>query len=581
MKTTRKFLIASILVATTSLSSFASAEGFLSSLLGGGSKTGADFKSMLSHVPANTVYMFANKNPIPKDVMNFHLDRSQEMMALISNMDTSASANEDGTQVLFKAILDDLGSKLSEGKLEESGLSLKARYLVYGFDMVPVIRLSFANKDKLMETLKRAEKKSGQKVKLTKCGSYDCFVQSDKKKDKSVAIVILENQLAASVFSNSDKSMMIDHLIGKAKPKEAYSEKMWDDFLKENSYKGFGEGFVNLLNLYNNNNDLIMDSINNNNEVASAFKGDVKLEGKKLERVFSEENAKPCLAVVKDHLENIPEIIFGTKSIETKQLDYEIVVKTSSAVSDVLQGIANKTNIEKHLENAIFDIGININFTKLRDALTQYSNFLIKSGEEHKCKSIDKKDIRKGMGGMMMAMNMGFSQFNSIYASVADIELDEKMQPKKVDAYISIGANDPSKLIGMVGMFSPALMGFQVPADGSTVKLPKGAIPSRGMPLPEISLNRTKDTLNIMIGNDKPKLKDYKSDKPEILSFGMDGKRYYEKFTQLMKAIPQAKGADQDQATKMMEAMGKMSGKIQQEVTADKRGLVINYHMQY
>lgn len=583
--TTRKLLITSMLVATTSITSVASAEGFLSSLLGGGSKAGVDFKSMLSHVPADTPYMFANKNPIPKDVMDFHLNRSQEMMDMIAKMDQSSAAdqaaNNDGSEALFKALLEELGNKFSAGKIEETGLSLKARYLVYSYDVMPVLRLSFADKDKLMDTLKRAEKKSGQKAELTKCGDYDCFLHSDEKKEKSVAIVILDNQIAASVFPIASKGKMIDHLIGKADPKESYSENVWDSFLKENSYAGYGEGFVNLLKLYSNNTDLIHQTIKENNKNASSVEGDIKLNGDKLERMFSEENAEPCLAVVKDHLENVPEIIFGTKNIKEKNMDYEIVVKTSSTVSSALQSIANKTNIAQRIENAIFDIGVNINFLQLRNALTQYSNFLIASGEKHKCSSVNKNDIRKGMGGMAMAMNMGLSQFNSLYFSVADVELDKKMQPKKVDAYISLGTNDPNGVIGMVGMFSPALMGFKVPTDGTTVKLPKGAVPSRGLPVPEIFLNRTKDTLNIMVGNDKPKLKEYKKDTPEILSFSMDGKRYYEKFSQIMKAMPQTKGEDQEQVSKMMESIGKMSGTTQQEVTADKRGLIINYHIQY
>lgn len=564
MYTNKKILIASLLVASTSFTTLASADGFLSSLLGGSSKAGADFKSMLSHVPSDTSYLLTNKKPIPKEVMDFHLARSQKLISMISDMDKSKGASKDGPDAFFKALFEDLGKKVSEGKIEDSGLSLKARYLIYGFDTNPVLRLSFADKEKIMETLKRAEKKSGQKADLVKCGDYDCFIQSDEKNDKSVAVVILDNQIAAAAFTTANKGKMIDHLIGKSDPKESYSEKSWDAFLKENGYQGFGEGFVSLTNLYTKNDDLILDEINSNAKD--------KLNPK---------DAEACMKVAQDHLKNVPKIIFGTKNIEAKKMDYEIVVRTSSSVSDVLQTIANKKNIAQHTEASIMDFGVNIDFKKLRDALTQYSNFLIASGEKHKCPAIKKKDIRKSMGGMAMAMNMGFSQFNSIYASVVDVELDKSMSPKKVDAYISLGADDPAGLLGMLGMFSPPLMGFKVPKDGSVVKLPEGAIPSRGLPVPDVFLSRTSDTLNILIGNDKPKLKAYKSDKAELFTSSMNGKRYYEKFSQIMKAIPQGKADDQEQASKMMEAMGEMSGNIQQEVTADKRGLVINYHVQY
>ena len=109
-------------------------------------------------------------------------------------------------------------------------------------------------------------------------------------------------------------------------------------------------------------------------------------------------------------------------------------------------------------------------------------------------------------------MNMGLSQFKSIYFSLDSLEMDEKMQPKKLDAVLSIGSDAPDGLLSMVGMMSPALAGLKVRKDGSPVQLPAGAIPSKGMPVPPLSISRSDTAINIMIGNDKPELKDYKSE---------------------------------------------------------------------
>lgn len=564
MKKTRTAFMVAIFVATTSAVTIAQAEGFFSSLFGG--SKGAGFKTMITHVPADTSYMLGNKKPIPDEVMAFHLSRGQEMMKMISAIEPSKSKDDnDGKdpEAFFKALFDDLGDKLSEEKFEDTGLSLKATSLIYGYDMLPVIRMSFSDKEKLMATLKRAEEKSGYKVELSKCGDFDCFI-GESKDDKSAAVVILENHLAASFFSPEQKDKVIDHLTGKTSPKEAYAEDKWDDFLKENGYAGYGDGFVNLKALFAKATPLI----------EAGIKANAKTK-------IDDKESKACLAVAEEHINNMPEIIMGAKTLEAKNMDYEIVFKTSEGVSKALQTIANKTNIPQRSEGAIIDFGLNINFMKMRDALTEYSGFLIKSGKTHGCKSIKEQDIRKGMGGMAMVMNMGLTQFKSIYASVVDIELDDKMQPKNVDAYMSIGTDDPAGLISMVGMMSPALMGFQIPTDGTAVKLPEAAIPSKGLPVPPIYLSRSDNSLNIMVGNDKPKLKDHKNDKAEIFTTAMDGKRYYEKLASVMKALPPEKGTDQEKISKMMDSMGSMMGKFQQEVHADKRGLVIDYHIQY
>jgi hypothetical protein len=135
----------------------------------------------------------------------------------------------------------------------------------------------------------------------------------------------------------------------------------------------------------------------------------------------------------------------------------------------------------------------------------------------------------------------------------------------------------------MVGMMSPGLMGFKVPEDGSSVELPKGVIPSKGVPLPPVFLSRSDKSLNIMVGNKKPAMKDYSSKTPEIMIFALDGKRYYEQLTSVIKTIPKAKVKDgkDAEAMKLIESMGRMAGFMTQEVFADDRGLVVTYHVKY
>lgn len=571
----KKVIISSLFITITSITTVAQADGFLSKLFAGKEGDSANFATMISHVPADSAYLFTNRKPIPDEVMDFHIKRAQDTFAMVAKVQAKNKPKKEGNDktdkagAFLKAIMEDLSSKLSNGKIEESGLSLKATSLIYGYQETPIMRISIADKEKILATIKRAEEKSGYKLELSKCGEFDCLKNTkNKKDDMDMALVLLKNQLAMSIFPIAKQEAIINHLTGKADPKKPFSEEKWDAFLKENSYTGYGDGFVNLKKLYQLGRPLLVAGIQQDSKTKMT---DTEVEN--------------CMAVADEHLENMSEIIFGTKKLQAKNMDYELVFKTSTAVSNVLQGIANETNIAKRSANPIFDLGLNINFLKLRDAITTYSNFLIGSGKKHKCVMISEKDIRKSMGGLMMVMNMGLTQFKSIYLSLDDLELDKKMQPSKLDAHLSIGTDDPAGLIGMVGMLSPALRGFEVPTDGTPVKLPAGAIPSRGLPLPPLSISRGEKVLNIMVGTDKPVLIDYKSEKPEIMSLAIDGKRYYEIFANIMKALPKpknaAKGSDNVDALKMMETMGGMMGSIKEEITTDQRGLVVNYHIQY
>ncbi len=559
------FVASALLTATTTVQ----AEGFLSKLFGSDSDS-ASFESMLSHVPTDTAFMMANKNPIPEEVMDFHMKRAKDTFAMISKLQYQAKKSGDEEtkgQAFFKALTEDFGNKVADEKYEETGFSAKATSLIYGYKNMPVMRIGISDKEKIMEMLKRAEEDSGYKMDLTKCGEFDCFKALGKKDALEIAVVLLKNELVMSLFAKENSAELMDHLIGKSDPKESYSEKKWDEFLKVNNYTGYGDGYINLKKLYDDNKESISEGFFAVNKSSKSK--------------VTDEEMKACTGVIDDHINNMPEIIFGTKDLKVKNMDYELVVKTSSGVSDVLQGLANKTNIARRSAEPIFDMGLNLNFQKLGSALTTYSSFLIDSADTHKCTLIKPKDIRKSMGGMMMVMNMGLSQFKSIYVSLDNLEMNDKMQPEKIDAIVSIGSDAPEGLLSMVGMMSPALAGLKIPKDGSPVQLPAGAIPSKGMPLPPLSVSRSDTAINIMMGNDKPLLKDYKSDTPEIMSSAMDGKRYYEILAKVIKTMPKPKGSKDDAVTEMMESMGGMMGKVQQEIHADKRGLVIDYHLQY
>lgn len=561
MKTNVKLLTGVTLAIALTTTGVVHAEGFFSNLFGG-SKGGADFKSLLAHVPADTSYLMANKEAIPKKVMEVQMQRGQDMLAMFSNSEgmKKAATKSEGPGKFFAALLEEYSSLLASDKISETGLSLEANSVLYGYEMMPVMRLGIADKDKMMAMIKRAEEKSSYKVEFSKCGEFDCFESTDPKGQVSIAAVFLKDHLALSAFSPDKKEGLKNHLIGKAAPKKSYSEASWDTFLKENNYPGYGDGFINLKSAFNFAKPMMLEEMEGDMD-------DKSLEG--------------CMAVVEQHFDNMSEIVFGTKNLEENVIDYELLFKTSEVVSTALQTLANESNIPQRTENAIFDFGVNINFTKMRDALTQYSSFLIKSGEDNKCPAIQANEIRKGMGGMAMVMNMGLSQFNSIYASISDIELDDKMQPKKVNAVISLGSNDPAGLIAMAGMMAPPIMSLKIPDDGSTVKLPPGLIPSKGGPTPDIFLSRSEKAINIFVGNDKPALKAHSNEAQEISFSSMDLKGYLNTLTGILDALPAAAKSGDLPDLEMLKKIGEAGGKMNSTTSADKRGLAVNYHIQY
>jgi hypothetical protein len=554
------------------------------------------FNKLLAYVPEGTSYLFANKKPMPEKVLDFQLMQVKQLITL--SLDSfedlekwekeAAKETEDNSEKLpeaadkstadmtnekrrkfFQAILKDISEHMSSDKLADIGIKKDGHSILYGVDQMLVSRFEITGVDAVKEMIKRAETDSGYKAQWDKCGDLECFQFDDE--EMGAAIVFMKDQIAAGLYLTENKQAVLDHLANKSKPTASYSPARWDTFLAENHYKGFGDGFFDLQKTFESGSKVFLEN--------------AKKEAMERGDSFDEAAYKGCLGLARKHIANVPQMIIGITKMEEKAIDYELLFKTSPAVSTVFQGIPNQLTGLKKASNPIIDLGLNINFSKLRDGLTQYTNFLIKTAKEEKCDDVDPMQIRKAVGGLSMAMMMGASQYKSLYVSANEFEIGKNGQPEKIELFASLIADDPTSLLQLLAMTNSAFATLQVPNDGSVVKLPEGLVPpnpATGV-TPSISLSRKDKVLNVMVGNDKPALEDFKTDKPTLLWSFVDTKRYYELLGTIMKTMPQQQQDEQaqKQAIEMMNAMAEYAGKVDTRIGADERGVTIDYSIRY
>lgn len=568
-------------------------------------KKAEKFAEMLAYVPADTSYLIANSKPIPDEVLASQMKRLQAILGAVSAniksaaksatdaATSTASADDKGSATTEATATDDAAAKTEaattaetstaeepnvgdfleallkefDGNLTKEGLTklgIKAdgHGMVYSLDMLPVIRYELANKDDFKALLSRAEKNSGYKVEWSKCGDYDC-VESKDDGELNIAAVFLADQVVIAPFSADKKQQMMDHLIGKQKPEKSYSTDDWQAFLTANKYQGYSEGFINLV--------AMVDKLEQ-----FALTQEKKTKGDS----FDEQAFKSCFAVAKAHVNNVPKLVFGTKEMTEKTVQYEVLAQTSTDISTVLQGLPNKLEGLQQPNNPIFSLGLNLNMPNVRGALSQYINFLAKSGEENKCAAIDPVSLRKAIGGLSMAMTMGAGQFKSVFVALDQIAFDDGGKPSKIEAFGTVVADDPMALLQMLAMVNPQFATLQVPDDGKPVKLPAGMLPP-GPVAPELSLSRQGKSLNVLVGNDQMALAPLSVKESTVLWNVVDSKRYYGLINKAIEQSPQGSDADTKNAMEMMNALGDMSGVMSQQIGFDQRGIVIDYKMQY
>lgn len=524
------------------------------------------FQELLSHVPANTAYLIANNERVPEKVVDAHIDRMKTFFASMESMFSSnADDAEKTSQEKFAlALFDALGKDISVETWKKNGLVANAHSIIYGLDLKPVARMEIASKDAFKAMIAKAETDSGHKVAWESCAGVDCLQLGEK--EQKVVFALTDKQLIVTYHDGKNVEALFDHIAGKSKPESAFKAADWKGFVAENNYSGYGAGFLKVPEMLN--------------QIETFAKAEaMKEEGE----AFDEAAFSSCFGVAKKHAEHAQELVFGTKAMDEKRIDYEVLLKTTPEVSAVLKGLPNN-NLQgfKSTADPIFNFGLNINFANMRDALSQYINFIATTGEELKCDSINPDELRKSIGGLSMAMAMGLGQFKAISVAVDNVEMDEATgQPKKVEAFATVMADDPMGLLQMLAMVNPVFATLEVPADGTVVPLPEGMLPPNPV-VPTLSLSRKDQSLNILVGNDKPALQDIELAKSTFMWGRTDNQRYYSLLGGVMGNMPQgASDAETQEALKLMQSMGDISGKVSYQMGADDRGLLINYQINY
>ena len=545
------------------------------------------FTQMLAHIPADTAYLIANKKTFPKDMLEFHLKRGQQAYAFLESIIDQASkesittnpatngAGEGGSEKkdtllkFGKALLADIRENMTVDKLANTGIKVDGHNALYAIDLTPVLRYHIVSKKAVMETIKHAEKTSGYKVEWKQCGKFQCIEKDSDDGKTGIAIAIQEDQVVASFFPIEKKATIMGHLTGESIPEKTFSASKWSTFLADNTYQGYGDGFVNLQKTYQVVEELIL---------AQAKK---EAQGQPYEK-----ETKACLAVAKLHVDSVPEAVFGITALEKQSLNYEVVLKTSPVISAALQAIPNQLTGMQKAANPVFDFGLNINIGKLREGLSQYTNFLVKAAGEAKCDAVNPAAIRKAMGSFTMATMMGANQFKAFYVSLNDFKMNAEGKPEKLDLFASVVADNPGALLQMLAMVNPAFATLALPKDGSAIKLPEGLIPANPTGVnPDLFLSQKEQLLTLMVGNDKPAVKPFKTDRPAFLWSTVDSKRYYSLLGNVLDKIPKGKNAEQEkgaqQAIEMMSKMSEISSVVYTEMGADSRGVSINYSIEY
>ena len=541
-------------------------------------KLNPQFEKMLKHVPADTPYLFANKNSIDSKVRQFHLQRMQQYLSLFNNSfeakvvrgDPEFDKERERASKFFNLLISKLSSQEKDNSI--AGLKADAHNILYGYQSFPVLRLELTGDGELIKHIKSAQKESQYDLPMTKCGEYDCFTQT--KGQSGYTLLFMEDQLVVSIYHVDNQDEIMQHMMGKNLPELSYKASDWDVFLAANHFKGYGDGFINLNDLYSIIEKRYFTTLENS--VADTITDDMK-------SVLADEmrstlaGQKACSAVAKKHFENMPRLVFGITKLDAKQLNYEAILKTNATITTALKAIPNTLVDYQVAQSPIVDFGLNLNFSKLKDALSTYAQFLIAANTNSECDVIKAGAIRKAMGGLSMASMFGADQFKSIYLAANNIDFNDHGELDKIAIFAAVGADNPNSLVQMLAMLNPQFANLKLPKDGAAIQVPAELLQNPRVPakIPDTFISSKGKRLNIMVGDKTPSLKVLNTDAPTLLWSSIEGTRYYDVMMKIMKKAAKSQGDKAiDEQLEVINKMKNLIGKVSQKLIVDDRGLV-------
>jgi hypothetical protein len=119
---------------------------------------GADIDSLLAAVPANTPLVFAALEPLPPAL----IDRlAVDLLPLFANLVVASGKDGDAETTFAMAALLELGGTVGRAALEAVGFDPAPRFVVYTHGLMPVIRISVRDPDKVRAFLARVAARVG------------------------------------------------------------------------------------------------------------------------------------------------------------------------------------------------------------------------------------------------------------------------------------------------------------------------------------------------------------------------------------------------------------------------------------
>lgn len=433
---------------------------------------------LLSHVPGDTPYVFANTRKLPAAlgeklaghyaaqlaVQRAALGRLQERLETSGD----AAARVANLRPLF-AVLDALFAEFdgrdSAAALRELGIEPVTRSVIYGIGPLPALRIEIADADRLNALLDRVEQRAGFSASRAERAGQP-YRRIDLGPVDAV-LAVTPDHLLAGLLADGLFERYLPLLLGQERPEESLLQTgALAAQIERHGFTGHGEGFVRL--------DALLDGVLGRGAGRTA---DV-MRGIGASPLPASDG---CIRLGAQLLAGMPRLVVGVTRADEQRLAVRGVWESTPTVAAYLQKLAAPVPGVGAPYDGLLAVGAGIDLPQLRNAIDALLRQLLARGEA--CEWVDTRAVQAVIPRLNLALGPLTAGIRGFHLRLDDLAFDPRSRtPVAVRAGLLAAVDDPRGLVALGALFNPALAALEIPSDGTPVPLPAAIGPDGAAP---------------------------------------------------------------------------------------------------
>ena len=533
-----------------------------------------DADAPLAYVPADTPYLIANLDSLPKDKLEVWLQQSDAMTQMWRtqfDMALAKLASEEpenpGTRWL-KALDAEFRGKTVMQSIEMLGIDLQGRSAIYGIGLVPVARMALGDPEAFRSFVARVETAAGEKIPTARVDDIDYWQFTDADAPLR-GILALQGRHLVMTLAPANDDGALRTLLGVDKP--AASLRDGGELPELNArygYTPYATGYVDTARVV-----ALLTAAPT--PLETAFLGALDVTKPDVDAVCQAEYAALAQAV--------PRLVFGYTELEPKRsvgvshLELrEDIAKDLMTLRAPMPGLAAA-------EGSLFNFGLSLKLAQLPALASKWAGAV--QSAPWQCASLQELNTAFAEGSTQLNNPAVFAAapvFEGVHAIATRFAMPQPGQEPDFAGKLLIGSPNPAALIGMAQSFAPQLASLQLKPDGEV----KAVRPMPGMPTTmPAHVAMTDKLLGIAVGaGEEATLVQAMGINPAqqpLLVVGYSGAAFAQFFEQMQSTMEaaeedEAKREEMRRSVEMMRKMYAMIRRIEMRVEFDETGVVIH-----